>query len=200
MSNGRYTCRCSICGTKSGPSPDPCHKHKHTCRWRDPTLGPIISPWPCPYNGFGDILTMAIRIVTFGLLKPCIACKRRRAWLNERFPLRGFAKRFFCPQPKVDLEHPRLLFTLPGHGELAGDMQYLFANVKGVHPNWRIDVTCCPKIGRTLTNVTERQFRSDGKGPQPNPRNYQMVRRLPWCKCPDPPGKCLRDFFGSEPQ
>lgn len=39
-------------------------------------------------EGFGDTLAWAIERITFGLVKPCGRCNRRRAWLNRLWPYR----------------------------------------------------------------------------------------------------------------
>jgi len=196
----RTICRCDRCGLVGKPSIHPCHKWHHTCRWIDPKLAPIVTTWPCPFVGLGDVAEGLIGMLSLHTIASCGACKGRGKWLNTHFPLTRWylrpLKRLLCPEPKQNLARPRLLFTLPGHGELAEEMRRVFAAVKQAHPNWTIDVVCCPKIGRALKDLTGRQYRKAGKGKRPNRRRYQMVRKLPWCECDDPAEKCLADFFG----
>lgn len=51
--------------------------------------------WPCPegkpwgyqpVHGWGDVLARAIKVVTFGLVKPCPGCIRRVDWMNLHLP------------------------------------------------------------------------------------------------------------------
>ena len=87
-----------------------CRREKHcgTCRdleggraWRKDKkerYGAPEADWPCPKGhpwgyegrsrGLGDTAAKFIKTVTLGLVKPCGGCKKRRAWLNGKFPYR----------------------------------------------------------------------------------------------------------------
>ena len=70
----------SICEGTSGLPPEKVEKYR--LYWAG---HPVPQP---PSRGLGDTVAWAIGKVTFGLVKPCCACGRRRAWLNRVFPYR----------------------------------------------------------------------------------------------------------------
>ena len=37
--------------------------------------------------GLGDAVAWMIRVLTLGLVKPCMGCESRMAWLNQKVPL-----------------------------------------------------------------------------------------------------------------
>ena len=44
-----------------------------------------------PSKGLGDTVKKIIDTVTFGKVKPCGGCKKRRKWLNEKVPYKADA-------------------------------------------------------------------------------------------------------------
>lgn len=72
----------------------------HTCKHHDGKgctlglLGGRPSPGAClrcdqydgPSRGAGDTVAKFVKVTTFGIVKPCGGCQKRREKLNEMFP------------------------------------------------------------------------------------------------------------------